>query len=73
MPNTYHVDDKTYDVDKFSAEGQQAFRLLALAQQDFNVVQDTLTLRQAAVLALHSKVQEYLDDNALVTEEPTEE
>jgi len=45
MPNTYHVDDKVYDVDKLSSEGQQAFRLLALAQQDFNVVQDTLTLR----------------------------
>ena len=73
MPNTYHVDDKAYDVDKFSAEGQQAFRLLALAQQDFNVVQDTLTLRQAAVLALHSKAQEYLNEDALITEEPTEE
>jgi len=73
MPNTYHVDDKVYDVDKLSSEGQQAFRLLALAQQDFNVVQDTLTLRQAAVLALHSKVQEYITDEALITEEPSEE
>jgi hypothetical protein len=73
MANTYYVDDKTYDVDKFSAEGQQAFRLLALAQQDFNVVQDTLTLRQAAVLALHSKVQEYLTDEALIEEAQPEE
>jgi hypothetical protein len=73
VANTYYVDDKSYDVDKFSAEGQQAFRLLALAQQDFNVVQDTLTLRQAAVLALHSKVQEYITDEALITEEPSEE
>jgi hypothetical protein len=73
MSNTYHVDDKAYDVDKFSAEGQQAFRLLAIAQQDFNVVQDTLTLRQAAVLALHSKVQEYLTDEALTEEAQPEE
>jgi len=73
VANTYYVDDKTYDVDKFSAEGQQAFRLLALAQQDFNVVQDTLTLRQAAVLALHSKVQEYLTDEALIEEAQPEE
>jgi len=73
MANTYYVDDKNYDVDKFSAEGQQAFRLLALAQQDFNVVQDTLTLRQAAVLALHSKVQEYLTDEALIEEAQPEE
>ena len=73
MANTYYVDDKTYDVDKFSAEGQQAFRLLAIAQQDFNVVQDTLTLRQAAVLALHSKVQEYLTDEALIEEAQPEE
>lgn len=73
MANTYYVDDKTYDADKFSAEGQQAFRLLALAQQDFNVVQDTLTLRQAAVLALHSKVQEYLTDEALIKEAQPEE
>ena len=73
MSNTYHVDDKVYDVDKFSAEGQQAFRLLAIAQQDFNVVQDTLTLRQAAVLALHSKVQEYLTDEALIEEAQPEE
>lgn len=69
MSNTYHVDDKVYDVDKFSEQGQQAFRLLALAQQDFNVVQDTLTLRQAAVLALHNKVQEYLTEEALIEEE----
>lgn len=68
MSNTYHVDDKVYDVDKFSEQGQQAFRLLALAQQDFNVVQDTLTLRQAAVLALHSKVQEYLTEEAQLEE-----
>ena len=52
MANTYYVDDKTYDVDKFSAEGQQAFRLLALAQQDFNVVQDTLTLRGSSCPSL---------------------
>ena len=73
MANTYHVEDKVYDIDKLSAEGQQAFRLLALAQQDFNVVQDTLTLRQAAVLALHSKVQEYLTDEALIEEAQPEE
>lgn len=65
MSDTYQFEGKTYDVDKFSAEGQQAFRLLALAQQDFNVVKDTLTLRQAAVLALHAKVQEYLNDGAV--------
>ena len=73
MANTYHVEDKVYDIDKLSAGGPQAFRLLALAQQDFNVSQDTVTLRQAAVLALHSKVQEYLTDEALIKEAQPEE
>lgn len=69
MTSTYQFEGKTYDVDKFSAEGQQAFRLLALAQKDFNVAQDNLTLRQAAVLALHAKTQEYLTEEALTKEE----
>ena len=69
MEATYVIDDKTYDVAKLSAEGQKAFQLLAIAERTGQNTQDTLVINQAAAVALHQKVQEYLNDEALVTEE----
>lgn len=67
MEATYVVDDKTYDVAKLSAEGQKAFQLLATAERRVENSQDSLVIEQAAAVALHQKVQEYLTDEALQT------
>jgi len=69
MEATYIFNDKTYDVAKLSAEGQKAFQLLAIAERTVQNKQDSLVIDQAAAVALHQKVQEYLNDEALVTEE----
>ena len=69
MQSTYIFNDKTYDVAKLSAEGQKAFQLLAIAERTAQNTQDTLVINQAATIALHQKLQEYLNDEALVTEE----
>ena len=67
MEATYVVDDNTYDVAKLSAEGQKAFQLLAIAEQRVQNSQNNLVIDQAAAVALHQKVQEYLTDEALQT------
>jgi hypothetical protein len=67
MEATYVVDDKVYDVAKLSAEGQKAFQLLAISEQRVRNSQDNLVIDQAAAVALHQKVQEYLTDEALQT------
>lgn len=67
MEATYVVDDKVYDVAKLSAEGQKAFQLLAIAEQRVQNSQNNLVIEQAASVALHQKVQEYLTDEALQT------
>ena len=69
MEATYMIDDKDYDVSKFAPEGQKAFELLAMAEQQVTAAQNSLTLAQAASVALHAKVQEYLTDEAIKTEE----
>jgi hypothetical protein len=69
MEATYVVDDKVYDVAKLSAEGQKAFQLLAISEQRVRNSQDNLVIDQAAAVALHQKVQEYLTDEALQTTE----
>ena len=60
---TYTYEDKKYDVSKLSEEGQQVFKILAVAQR-----KDT-TLAQAAVIAMHQKMQEYLSDKAQIQED----
>ena len=60
MEAAYVVDDKTYDVAKLSAEGQKAFQLQAIAEQRVQNSQNNLVIDQAAAVALHQKVQEYL-------------
>ena len=64
----YTHDDKVYDAEKLSGEGRATFRLLATVQQKIDEHQSDLTIAQAAAVALHSKMQEYLDDSAIVVD-----
>ena len=66
---TYVHEDTTYDVTLLSAEGQKAFQLLVLAEQDVRSLEDRVVIAQAASVALHSKVQEYLSEDAVFIEE----
>lgn len=66
--NTYKLDDKKYDIAKIQPEGQKAFALLAQAERDFLEINDRLSIAKAATIALHQKLQEYLTDDALVTD-----
>ena len=67
--NTYVHDDKRYDVALLSPEGQKAFQLLIGAENDVRALEDRIVIAQAACVALHSKVQEFLTDAALASEE----
>ena len=66
---TYVHDDKKYDVYLLAPEGQKAFQLLLGAENDVRALEDRITIAQAACVALHSKVQEYLTADALASEE----
>jgi len=66
---TYVHEDTTYDVNLLSPEGQRAFQLLVLAEQDVRGLEDRLVIAQAASVALHAKVQEYLTEDAMFIEE----
>ena len=66
---TYVHEDTTYDVTLLSSEGQKAFQLLVLAEQDVRSLEDRVVIAQAASVALHSKVQEYLSEDAIFIEE----
>jgi len=69
----YTHEDKTYDVALLSDEGQATFQLLATVQNRIDGFQSDLTIAQAAAVALHQKMQEYLDDLAFVEDNKTEE
>lgn len=69
MEATYTFKDEVYDVAKLSAEGQKAFQLLAISEQNVMSAENNLVIAQAASVALHQKVQEYLTDEALKTNE----
>jgi hypothetical protein len=69
----YTYEDKTYDVELLSGEGQATFQLLATVQNRIDNFQSDLTIAQAAAVALHQKMQEYLDDSAIVEDNETEE
>ena len=69
MGMTYTYEDSKYDVDKLSVEGQQVFKILAVAQRKADELNIDTTLAQAAVVAMHTKMQEYLSDKALVKED----
>ena len=69
----YTHEDKTYDVALLSDEGQATFQLLATVQNRIDGFQSDLTIAQAAAVALYQKMQEYLDDLAIVEDNETEE
>jgi len=69
---TYVHNDVSYDVELLSAEGQKAFQLLVAAEQDVRGLEDRVVIAQAAAVALHAKVQEFLTEEAIVTEEEAE-
>tara|TARA_Y100000361_G_scaffold153447_1_gene175268 strand:- start:185 stop:397 length:213 start_codon:yes stop_codon:yes gene_type:complete len=69
MSMTYTYEDSKYDVNKLSAEGQQVFKILAVAQRKADELNIDTTLAQAAVVAMHTKMQEYLSDKALIKED----
>ena len=73
MSSVYSNEGKDYDVSKLSDEGQNCFSYLALAQQKVNQLTADLTIAQAASVALHSKMQELLDADALISQDNMKE
>ena len=69
---TYIFNDTTYDVESLVPEGQKAFQLLVTAEQDVRSLEDRMVIAQAAAVALHAKVQEFLTEEAVITDEVTE-
>ena len=69
----YTHDDKTYDAELLSPEGQATFRLLATVQQRVDAIEADMTILQASAVALDQKMQEFLTDDALVEDNETED
>ena len=69
----YTHEDKTYDAELLSPEGQATFRLLANVQQRIDGLEADMTIMQASAVALHQKMQEFLTDDALVEDNEPEE
>lgn len=69
---TYVHQDTTYDVTQLAPEGQKAFQLLVTAEQDVRSLEDRVVIAQAAAVALHAKVQEFLNEEAALIEEVNE-
>tara|TARA_E500000318_G_C3429723_1_gene160605 strand:- start:209 stop:442 length:234 start_codon:yes stop_codon:yes gene_type:complete len=69
---TYVHQDTTYDVTQLAPEGQKAFQLLVTAEQDVRSLEDRVVIAQAAAVALHAKVQEFLNEEAVLIEEVNE-
>jgi hypothetical protein len=72
MSVTYVHEDTAYNVESLAPEGQKAFQLLVMAEQDVRGLEDRMVIAQAAAVALHAKVQEFLTEEAIVTEEELE-
>lgn len=72
MSVTYIYEDTTYDVESLVPEGQKAFQLLLVAEQEVRGLEDRMVIAQAAAVALHAKVQEFLVEEAIVSEEVDE-
>jgi hypothetical protein len=69
----YTNEDKIYDVEKISPEGQATFMLLADVQKRIEDLETNMTINQAAAVALHQKMQELLVDEAIVEDDETED
>ena len=64
----YNHNDTQYDVTQLDEEGQRAFQLLALAEEKLREAGDAYVLAQATTVALHSKLQEHLTEEAIIKE-----
>lgn len=64
----YNHDGKEYNIELLNDEGQRAFRLLALAEEKFAEAGNEYVIAQAATVALHTKLQDLLTEEALVQE-----
>ena len=73
MNYRYTFDDKVYDVSKLTLEAVSCFKLLANVIDRFDEFQNEVTIAQASAVALHQKMQELLDDSAIVEDDETEE
>tara|TARA_R100000231_G_C5287500_1_gene153554 strand:+ start:231 stop:452 length:222 start_codon:yes stop_codon:yes gene_type:complete len=69
----YTFDDKVYDVSKLTLEAVSCFKLLANVNDRIDDFQNEVTIAQASAVALHQKMQELLDDSAIIEEDETEE
>ena len=72
MSVTYVHEGATYNVEFLVPEGQKAFQLLVTAEQDVRGLEDRMVIAQAAAVALHAKVQEFLVEEAIISEEVDE-
>ena len=72
MSVTYIHEGTTYNVESLAPEGQKAFQLLVIAEQDVRGLEDRMVIAQAAAVALHAKVQEFLVEEAIISEEVDE-
>ncbi len=70
---SYTHEDKTYDVQKISPEGQATFMLLADVQKRIEDLETNMTINQAAAVALHQKMQGLLVDEAIIEDNETED
>lgn len=64
---TYTVDDRQYQVDKFTAEGKIVFNYLVEIQQEINIFQKKIEILKAASITLNNKLNETLTDSMVTT------
>tara|TARA_R110000751_G_scaffold8799_3_gene33879 strand:- start:400 stop:630 length:231 start_codon:yes stop_codon:yes gene_type:complete len=64
---TYTVDDKQYQVNRFTDEGKVAFNYLLEIGQEIKMLQRKVDILQAAGLTLRSKVEDQLAEEMLST------
>jgi|TARA_R110001583_G_C5442872_1_gene390036 hypothetical protein len=64
---TYTVDDRQYQVNRFTDEGKVAFNYLLEIGQEIKMLQRKVDILQAAGLTLRSKVEDQLTEEMLST------
>lgn len=70
--NTVVVDGKTYDLDELTDECTLACSLFQEVQGEIVQVSRKLDILRASSIALTTKIQELVSDDALITEEDNE-
>jgi uncharacterized membrane protein len=68
----YSTEKGVYDVSLLDKEGQELFKLLAIADSRVTEAGQNLGIAQASVIAINNKLQEVLTDEALITEKDDE-